>query len=75
MLIIVIECSQKSQKKKKKKKSFSLEKMWAYSTIQHLLKQSETDPDNITFKEKALNLSLTVSKTDPNYFTQMKNPS
>lgn len=49
--------------------------MWAYSTIQHLLKQSETDPDNITFKEKALNLSLTVSKTDPNYFTQMKNPS
>jgi len=48
-----------------KEKSFSLEKMWAYSTIQQLLKQSETDADNKSLKEKALNLSLSYEFVTP----------
>jgi len=48
-----------------KKNPFSLEKMWAYSTIQHLLKQIEADGDGKQFKEKALNLSLSYGFVTP----------
>lgn len=40
---------------------FSLEKIWAYLTIQQLLKKSQADDKEAeTFKQKALNLSLAV---------------
>ena len=43
--------------------------MWAYSTIQHLLKQSEIDTNNTSLKERALNLSLTVGMAESNYLS------
>ena len=45
---------------RKVKKQFSLERMWAYLTIQDLLKRSETEEDNQLIKEQALNQSLRV---------------
>ena len=48
---------------KKPEKSFSLEKIWAYMTIQDILKKRQVIDDAKTivqFNEKALNLSLSV---------------
>ena len=52
---------------KKPKKSFSLEKIWAYMTIQDMLKKRQVIDDAKTiaqYNEKALNLSLSVRLTD-----------
>ncbi len=49
---------------KKSQKSFSLEKIWAYMTIQDMLKKRQVIEDAkiiVDFNEKALNLSLTVT--------------
>ena len=61
--ILVQPTLNKNVTQKEKKKSFSLEKIWAYMTIQNMLKKRQVIDDAKTiaqFNEKALNLSLTV---------------
>ena len=61
--ILVQPTLNKNATQKEKKKSFSLEKIWAYMTIQDMLKKRQVIDDAKTiaqFNEKALNLSLTV---------------